>query len=235
MTVIKICGLTSVEDAVETARLNVQIIGLVFAESRRHVSPQQAAGICAAVKKLPVRPAIAGVFVNEEPQTVNETVRLCGLDVVQLSGNESRDYCCHIDAPVIKAIHVSPSSRSADIVRKIRGDAQDGLKVIFLLDTGDAEKYGGTGKSFDRDIAREIAASSPVIIAGGLDPLNVSGMVEYVRPMGVDVSSGVETGGRKDINKIRAFVEAVRSVDKPAYQNRDLLNKYILKGELNAT
>ena len=229
MTLIKICGLTIVGDAMEVAQMDVQMIGLVFAESRRQVSPQQAAEICTAVKELPRHPLIVGVFVNESPHTVNETVRQCGLDMVQLSGDESRDYCLGINAPVIKAIHISPSSHSEDIAVAISGNTPARRRILYLLDAKEEGKYGGTGQSFDWAIAGEISASYPVIIAGGLNPQNVGELVKSVRPLGVDVSSGVETDGRKDIARVRSFIEAVRAVDKPADRNNDLLNKYILK------
>jgi phosphoribosylanthranilate isomerase len=231
MTLIKICGLTSVDDALEVARMDVQIIGLVFARSRRQVSLHQATEISVQLKKLPNRPALAGVFVNENPSIVDETVRQCGLDLVQLSGDESWDYCRRINHRLIKAMHVSPSARSKDIVDYISSGNDLKRPPLYLLDSKEDGKYGGTGISFQRDIAREISASFPVIIAGGLDPQNVRGLIEHVRPLGVDVSSGVETNGRKDIAKIRTFVESVRSVEGPACGGGSQLNKYILKGE----
>lgn len=234
MTLIKICGITSVSDAIEVAKLDVQVIGLVFAESRRRVSLQQAARICSVLKELPARPYIAGVFVNINPQIISETIRLCGLDLVQLSGDESMDCCRSINAPVIKAIRISPASRSRDILKVIKNSGH-GNPVIYLLDTADGRNYGGTGKSFDWSIAREVAASYPVIIAGGLNPRNVGGVVSYVNPAGVDVSSGVETDGHKDIAKIRAFVNAARAAERPSSDNSNLLYKYTLKGGLNVT
>ncbi len=231
MTLIKICGLTSVEDALEVARLDVQIIGLVFAPGRRQISRRLAAEISCQLNKLPRRPALAGVFVNENPRIVDETARQCGLDLVQLSGDESRDDCHQIDHPIIKAIHVSSLTRSEDILEYIRSGTNFTHPPIYMLDSKEDGKYGGTGISFEWDIAGEISASFPVIIAGGLDPQNVRSLIEHVRPMGVDVSSGVETNGRKDIAKIRAFVESVRSVEAPASTGNGRLNKLILKGE----
>jgi phosphoribosylanthranilate isomerase len=236
MTLIKICGLTSVEDAVEVACMDVQIIGLVFAHGRRQVSLEVAKEISAAVKSTEHPPAIAGVFVNENPRVVNETVRQCKLDIVQLSGDESAGYCCQISAPVIKVIHIRADARSRDIIEGVRKVPHTGQPAIYLLDSKEDGKYGGTGFGFNRDIAKEISDALPVIIAGGLDPRNVAGLIEHARPVGVDVSSGVETSGRKDITKIRAFIKAVRSADgSAAAGSNNLLNKYILKGELNVT
>jgi phosphoribosylanthranilate isomerase len=229
MTLIKICGLTSVDDALEVAQMDIQIIGLVFAHSRRQVSRRQAAEISVQLKKLPHRPALAGVFVNENPGIVDETVRQCGLDLVQLSGDENWDYCRRINHRLINVIHVSPSAHSKDIVDYISRGNDLERPPLYLLDSKEDGKYGGTGISFKWDFAREISASFPVIIAGGLDPQNVRGLIEHVRPLGVDVSSGVETNGRKDIAKIRAFVESVRSVEGPASGCVSQLNKYIFK------
>ena len=107
--------------------------------------------------------------------------------------------------------------------------------LLCLLDSREDGKYGGTGRSFSREIAGEVSAAFPVIIAGGLSPDNVGEMIGSVKPLGVDVSSGVETGGRKDMAKIRAFVEIVRSLEDPTDKNRDFIEKYLLKGEQNVT
>ena len=236
MTLIKICGLTSVKDAVEVARLDVQIIGLVFAHSRRQVSVEQAEAISDAVKGVEGRPAVAGVFVNEDAGKLNEIARRCRLDVVQLSGDESYDYCRQINSPLIKAIHISPGSRSGDIIKDADTAGHIRKPVLYLLDTKKEGAYGGTGQSFNWEIARRTVRALPLIVAGGLDPGNVAGLIEQARPLGVDVSSGVETHGRKDIPKIQAFISAVRAADGPAAAGgNDLLNKYILKGELNVT
>ncbi|MCX6006253.1 MAG: phosphoribosylanthranilate isomerase [Chloroflexi bacterium] len=235
MTLIKICGLTSVEDALQVARMDVQIIGLVFAPSRRQVSRRLAAEISSQLNKLPRHPALAGVFVNENPHVVDETVRQCGLDLVQLSGDESWDDCRRISHPLIKAIHISSYTRGEDILEYIASGTNFTHSPIYMLDSKEDGKYGGTGVSFEWDIARGISASFPVIIAGGLDPQNVRSLIEQVRPQGVDVSSGVETNGRKDIAKIRAFIESVRSVEENASGGGSQLIKYIFKGEYDVT
>jgi phosphoribosylanthranilate isomerase len=236
MTLIKICGLTSVDDAVQVARLDIQVIGLVFAHSQRQVSVEQAEAISNAVRGVAGTPAIAGVFVNEDVEKLNEIVRRCRLDIVQLSGDESYDYCRQINSPLIKAIHISPDSRSADIIEHVDATGNIRKPELYLLDTKKEGAYGGTGQSFNWEIARHTVRALPTIVAGGLDPQNVAKLINQVRPVGVDVSSGVETSGRKDISKISAFIEAVRSADGPAAAGgNDLLNKYILKGELNVT
>ncbi|MGA9049293.1 MAG: phosphoribosylanthranilate isomerase [Dehalococcoidia bacterium] len=221
MTLIKICGITSVKDAMEVAGLRVDMIGLVFAESSRRISRERACEITTALGELASRPAVAGVFVNEDPQTVNRIAQECRLDMVQLSGDESWGRCREIAYPVIKAVHITPSMQALDIIEHIKeGLEQAKRPLLCLLDSREGHKYGGTGRSFSREIAGEVSAALPVIIAGGLSPENVGGVIEKVRPLGVDVSSGVETGGLKDMAKINAFVKIVRSLANASSENR---------------
>src|SRR5208337_651318 len=120
MTLIKICGITSVKDAMEVAGLRVDMIGLVFAESNRRISRERACEITTALGELASRPAVAGVFVNEDPQTVNRIAQECRLDMVQLSGDESWGRCREIAYPVIKAVHITPSMQALDIIEHIK-------------------------------------------------------------------------------------------------------------------
>jgi len=234
MTLIKVCGIKSAADALETARLGADIIGLVFAESRRRVSLQQAAEISLAVRKLPRRTAIAGVFVNESPTYINDIALRLGLDMVQLSGDESAEYCLDILFPVIKVVHVT-DSMSADSISEAVSHLKrvnPGRGIIPLLDSGKGKKYGGTGETFDHSLAKLACSAGSAMIAGGLNPGNVVGLVRDVKPLGVDVSSGVETNGRKDMAKIRTFIEAVRSADTGT-PTPGFIEKYLQKGEQN--
>jgi phosphoribosylanthranilate isomerase len=236
MTLIKVCGITSVPDALAAASLGADIIGLVFAESTRRVSLQQAMEICLALKKLPYRPCIAGVFVNENPDSLNNLALKLGLDIVQLSGDESAVYCQDILCPVIKVVHVDncvTADQIAETIRHIR-QVNIGWQIITMLDSKIHNKYGGTGQAFNHSLAKQLCSTEPVMIAGGLGPANVAGLVRDIRPMGVDVSSGVETGGSKDVAKIHAFIQAVRSVD-PDMQNPCLMKNIFTKGEQNVT
>jgi phosphoribosylanthranilate isomerase len=236
MTLIKICGITSAQDALEIAGLRVDMLCLVFAESSRRVSSETASEITAALRALDSCPAVAGVFVNEDPQTINKIAQECRLDIVQLSGDESWDSCREIAYPVIMAVHITPSMQAGDIIEHIKqGMEQAKRPLLCLLDSREGHKYGGTGRSFSREIAGEVSAAFPVIIAGGLSPENVGGLVGRVRPLGVDVSSGVETGGRKDMAKIRSLIKIVRSLEDPTDMSRDFIEKYLLKGEQNVT
>jgi phosphoribosylanthranilate isomerase len=205
MTRVKICGIKSEEQALAAARSGADFIGLVFADSPRLVSPAQAKKIVAALKRSKAPAAVVGVFVNSPATTVNSIAASCDLDRVQLSGDEDQDYCRAIERPVIKAVR---AGNIADEELLFGGE-----DVIILLDTAVPGHYGGTGLTFDWSLAVPIARRFPVILAGGLTPENVAGAIRTVRPWGVDVSSGVETAGVKDMVKIEKFIKAVREAD----------------------
>jgi phosphoribosylanthranilate isomerase len=134
------------------------------------------------------------------------------LDWVQLSGDESWDCCRQLERPLIKAIHIAPDWDKEDLMAHLESSQRElHHPPIYLLDTHVKEKYGGTGQLFAWDIAKRAAAKFPVIIAGGLNPENVGRVVTELKPWGVDVSSGVESRGIKDIKKIKAFIKAAKS------------------------
>lgn len=215
MTRVKICGISRIEDAQAVVRAGADFIGLVFALSPRQVSPEKARRIVETLEGTRSRPQVVGVFVNTPASEINRLADFCGLDLVQLSGDESWEYCRDIDRPIIKVVHVSGHGGAEPVLEEIfRGESvlgSDGF--ICLLDTGVKGSYGGTGKKFDWALAGEVGRRRPVIIAGGLDAENVGEAIKIAMPWGVDVSSGVETGGNKDITRIEAFVRAVRRAD----------------------
>jgi phosphoribosylanthranilate isomerase len=213
MTRVKICGLSEIDQAVAAAESGADFIGLVFAPSRRQVSPEKASRIIKALGFLKSRPAFVGVFVNLPSQEVNTISESCGLDYVQLSGDEPFEYCREIKLPVIKTIHVSGNSSSREIKDLIARGKQliQAENTLFLLDTQSVNSFGGTGLRFNWQIAKEISGPDQVIIAGGLTPDNVGLLLAQASPWGVDVSSGVETEGKKDIQKIRTFINIVKS------------------------
>jgi phosphoribosylanthranilate isomerase len=212
LTKVKICGITEVFYAQAAIEAGADLIGVVFAPSPRQVTYEKAREIAATAQKhyFPV----VGVFVNMPAAKVNAVASFCQLDWVQLSGDESWEYCQEIEKPLIKAIHIMPDWNE----KKLLAQLEDGQRAlgphspIYLLDTFVEQKYGGTGKVFAWEIARQAALKYPVIIAGGLQPKNIGEVVSSIRPWGVDVSSGVEKSqGVKDVEQIKAFVQAVRS------------------------
>jgi phosphoribosylanthranilate isomerase len=211
MTWVKICGITDVSHAQAAAEAGADLIGVVFAPSPRQVTQEKAKEIAAAAKEYGL--SVVGVFVNTPPIEVNTIAIDCGLDWVQLSGDESWDCCRQMEKLLIKAVHISPEWDEERLLSYLkRGQRELRFRAaIYLLDTLVEEKYGGTGQAFPWDIARRTAAKYPVIIAGGLDPENVGRVVAELKPWGVDVSSGVESGGVKDIEKIKAFIKAAKA------------------------
>lgn len=212
MTRIKICGLSRMEDAIAGA----DFIGLVFAPGRRQVSLDKARRLAEAFRRLSPVPEVVGVFVNSPVDEVNRTAAYCLLDRVQLSGNEDGDYCRRIERPIIKVVHVAATTEADHILKELEAIRRLELEndPIYMLDTKTGAAFGGSGRVFDWRLAAAAAARFPVLIAGGLSPANVSRLIEQVRPWAVDVSSGVETNGRKDTAKIMNFIEAVRNADK---------------------
>jgi phosphoribosylanthranilate isomerase len=215
VTRVKICGISRAEDALAAAEAGADFIGLVFAPSKRQVDAGRAEEIVKALKGLERPPQTVGVFVNLPAIEVERTAERCELDRVQLSGDETWDYIRDIALPVIKAVRVKEGQSGGDILAEIvRGERYMDDNFICLLDCAVAGSYGGSGKAFDWALAREAAGRYPVIVAGGLSPDNVGQAISMAAPWGVDVSSGVESRGSKDIAKIKAFIDAVRAADE---------------------
>ncbi|MDP3181919.1 MAG: phosphoribosylanthranilate isomerase [Desulfobaccales bacterium] len=203
MVRIKICGITNLEDALLATRLGAHALGFIFyPQSPRKVDAEAARAIIA---QLPPLVLSVGVFVDEEAAVVRELAARVGLDWLQLHGQESPEYCRSLGRKVIKAFRIKDEASLA-ILAVYNGAAQ-----AFLLDTYRSGQVGGTGESFDWQLAREAKKYGPIILAGGLTPENVARAIKIAQPQAVDVASGVEaTPGKKDPEKLRAFFAAVR-------------------------
>ncbi len=200
MTLVKICGVRDPETALAALEAGADLIGMVFAPSRRRVSPEEADAIARAV---PDRRKLVGVFVNAPAEEVRTARDRHGLGYAQLSGDEPPDYCRELGVPVLKAIR--PSGR--DDLDEASAFAELGQ---LLLEAKVPGSHGGSGVVADWAIAARIAARHPIILAGGLTTDNVADAIRTVRPAGVDVSSGVEVDGRKSHELIRRFIQSVR-------------------------
>ena len=205
-TRVKICGITSPEDASAAIAAGADAVGVVFADSPRQVDLARAREVLAVVPDGVVK---CGVFVDAGPATVEAAVAACGLDEVQYHGDESPEACAAAPAPVVKAFRVGGGYDPGAI------DAYEGSIAAVLLDAYDPHERGGTGRSFAWEASGELPPWAPVIVAGGLTAANVGDAIEHFRPFGVDVSSGVEEWpGNKDRNRMAAFVDAVRRADR---------------------
>ncbi len=204
---IKICGITNAEDAAVAVQAGADALGFVmYRKSPRWVEPAAARAIIAG---LPPFVSAVGVFVNEEADRVRALMDECGFALAQLHGDESALYCCDLGRPVLKALRL----RDRETLRVLAEFSGCANVRGVLIDAFSDQAYGGTGQTVDWTIAGEAARSAPIILAGGLNPANVTQAVQAVRPYGVDVSSGVEQRpGKKDSEKVKAFIEAVRLV-----------------------
>jgi indole-3-glycerol phosphate synthase/phosphoribosylanthranilate isomerase len=204
---VKVCGITSVEDALAAARAGADAIGFIFwSRSPRFVSVETARRICRALPPFVTR---VGVFVDALRQDLVSTAEAVGLDVLQLHGSESPQDIAGLPRRVLKALRVGSDFRVEDALR------YQGCTSGILLDTRVEGLAGGTGQTFDWSVAREVRRRTPFLaLAGGLDPDNVRDAIEAARPDAVDVSSGVESSpGRKDPERVRAFIDAVRRAE----------------------
>ena len=196
---VKICGITNYEDAAIAVDLGATALGFIFADSPRQITPQKARDI---IHAIPPFVKTVGVFVNEGPTEIKEIVHHCGLDLVQLHGDESPALCDELMPYTIKALSIKDESSLQT------GQAYHGKVRALLLDTYSKEKAGGTGKTFDWELAIKIKKQgTPIIISGGLGPSNIVAAIHTVRPYAVDVNSGVEESpGKKSHILIKALM-----------------------------
>ncbi|OMP66083.1 phosphoribosylanthranilate isomerase [Domibacillus epiphyticus] len=197
---VKICGITSFEAASWAREAGADMIGFVFAESSRRIPAEFARQLAEAVgpnvKKV-------GVFVNEEADVIREIVKTAGLDYVQLHGDESPEFAKKMPVPVIKAF----SSKEGITFKEMFRYPAD----YVLIDSPPAQFRGGSGKTFDWSILEDpYVDKNRLILAGGLNPDNIEEAVRSIQPYAVDISSGVETDGKKDEVKVFQFVQRAK-------------------------
>jgi phosphoribosylanthranilate isomerase len=234
---VKICGITRPEHVEAAAAAGAAFVGFMFAErSRRHITVEDAKRLSAvlpprdepALESLRLeqpglwfrrcadaldalftrrRPLTVGVFANQPVALVNAVAEAADLDLIQLSGDERWETCLQLRRPTIKALRSGSGCSAQDLLRA----AEAGTASLCLLDAEVPGEYGGTGQTADWQVAAQVAASLPLMLAGGLMPENVGTAIATVRPWAVDVSSGVERDGIKDVELIHDFVRAARS------------------------
>lgn len=203
---VKICGITTREAAQTATENGADFIGFVFAPSKRQISPMDAANI---VTSLPTSVKKVGIFVNETVNTILEIADTVGLDLIQLHGDEPGEMIEQLPYEVIKAIPADP--------QKLATINQYALADYYLIDSPFGKNRGGNGTTFDWDTLRDLPIDrSKLILAGGLSGENVQEAIQLISPAGVDVSSGVETDGKKDDQKITHFIQQAKNVKQNA-------------------
>lgn len=206
---VKICGITSEEDALIAVAMGADAVGFVFAPSPRQMSPS---AVSAITRRLPPEICTVGVFRDEEPRRVVEIVNRAGLDAAQLHGNETFEDCGYVSVRVPLVIKAFPAGDE-----RLSRAAEYGADIVLV----DAPSPG-SGKVFDWRLAEGAPKGRLLVLAGGLDPDNVAQAIRTVHPWGVDVSTGVEASvGKKDPRKVRAFVQAARGAEPKPYETDD--------------
>ncbi|MEH7305416.1 phosphoribosylanthranilate isomerase [Neobacillus drentensis] len=198
---VKICGITDVETGVAAAQYGADAIGFVFAESKRRVSVTKAQEI---ITHLPKDVFKVGVFVNETRDEIEKIAATVGLTHIQLHGDEPASFCESLSFPVIKSISFQGNDRLAALT--------DFPSDFILLDSPKGKYRGGNGTVFNwSEVNLHLITKQKIILAGGLHADNVAEAIKIIRPFMVDVSSGVETDGKKDVGKIKTFIENAKS------------------------
>ncbi len=234
MTRVKICGVREAATARAAAAAGADFIGIIFARSRRRASPAGGRDIAGAARGGAAavriegpergadwfadwnaaidgalgrgRPLVVGVFADQGADEVNAIAEAADLDLIQLSGGEDEAFAGLMRRPVLRTVHVGPQTAAADVLAA----AVPGAAAGIHLDTDAGAARGGTGLAFDWSVAAEAGRLLPIMLAGGLTPDNVAGAIATARPWAVDVSSGVETDGAQDADKVRAFIRAAK-------------------------
>ncbi len=203
MVKIKICGITNLEDALNSVKAGCNALGFVFyRKSPRYITPKKASQI---VKHIPTHILKIGVFVDAKEKTIKRIAKLCNLDMLQFHGNESPEFCKKFKGyKIIKAFRIKDKIDPRKILKY--------KTFAYLFDTFVDSRPGGTGKNFNWKLVRHIdGLTRPVFLSGGLTAKNVRKAIEVVHPKWVDVSSSIEVSpGKKDYKKVKKFIEAVK-------------------------
>ncbi len=204
---VKICGITHMADAEKAIELGADALGFVFAKSPRQITPQKARDI---TRRISPFVKTVGVFVNEQPSEIRKVMDFCGLDLLQLHGNETVSACSKLAPKVIKAFRVQSEASLSQIA-----EFKNHVRAI-LLDAYQEGLNGGTGKTFDWRLAMKAKASGiPMVLSGGLGPGNIDEALEQVNPFAVDISSGIEKRpGIKDHEKMRIFMGKIKDFER---------------------
>lgn len=212
MTVIKICGLKTLQDSLATCEAGADMLGFNFYhESVRYIAPNLCCPIVERVKADYPHILCVGIFVNNDATNIKSIMRECHLDLAQLSGNETIDTLKELGTSAFKTIRPRSPGEARELIERLPTRTSP---PAFLLDSYQPGAYGGTGKVGDFELAASISREYPILLAGGLDPVNVSPMVERIQPWGVDVASGVErVRGKKDLTLVRSFIQSVHETE----------------------
>lgn len=204
----KICGITNLDDANVAVENGASAIGFIFYEkSPRTISINNAKSIS---KHLPKTIARVGVFVNHEKDFINEAISEVPLDMIQLHGDETPDFCNQFDVAILKALRIK-NEASLSVM-----DQYD--VAVFLLDTFSNDQYGGTGETFDWSVLNR-KFKTPIILSGGLNSENILDAIDAVNPSAVDVNSGVESSpGKKDFNKLKLLFKNLNKTQSTGFQ-----------------
>ena len=205
MTRVKICGITSLEDALLATGMGADAVGFIFAESPRQITPRTAKEI---ISNLPPLVKTVGVFVKEDPARIKEIQSVCGLDLIQLHGDESPGICRDLMPYSIKAFRIQNEWDIENIKR------YQGAVRAILLDTFQKGKAGGTGQTFDWSLALKAKETGiPIVLAGGLSPENIQEAITTVKPYAVDINSGIEERpGKKDPFLMKQLMVKIRDI-----------------------
>ncbi|PKJ56387.1 phosphoribosylanthranilate isomerase [Bacillus sp. SN10] len=202
---VKICGITDMETAKSACKYGADAIGFVFAESKRKITPEKTKEI---IRELPAHVLKIGVFVNESVEMIQRIADECGLTHIQLHGDEDDHQIRRLNILSIKSIEVTSESDMKN--------AQAYETDFILFDSPKEKFHGGNGKTFSWELLAHMPKElrEKTILAGGLNVSNVEEAIRTVRPYMVDVSSGVETEGKKDVEKIKQFIKKAKECSK---------------------